>query len=88
MSDAETRRTRRRRRSDQGIVAQPAAVARPSILFVDDDESRRGVVHRIMIVDSSNNVNRFDFLEQRLNRDVPESVFRWRPPAGTRRIQP
>lgn len=39
MSDAETRRTRRRRRSDQGIVAQPAAVARPSILFVDDDEA-------------------------------------------------
>ena len=58
------------------------------LLFVDDDQSRRGVVHRIMIVDSSNNVNRFDFLEQRLNRDVSESVFRWRPPAGTRRIQP
>lgn len=58
------------------------------LLFVDDDESRRGVVHRIMIVDSSNNVNRFDFLEQQLNRDVPESAFRWRPPAGTRRIQP
>lgn len=58
------------------------------LLFVDDDASRRGVVHRIMIVDSSNNVNRFDFLEQQLNRDVPESAFRWRPPAGTRRIQP
>jgi outer membrane lipoprotein carrier protein len=58
------------------------------VLFVDDDAARRGVVHRVMIVDSTNNTNRFDFEEQQFNREVPESTFRYRPPAGARRIQP
>lgn len=58
------------------------------VLFVDDDARRRGIVHRVIIIDHSNNRNRFDFIEQRLNRDVPESVFRWRPPSNARRVQP
>lgn len=58
------------------------------VLFVDDDAARRGVVHRVMIVDSANNTNRFDFEEQQFNRDVPDSTFRFRPPAGARRIEP
>ena len=58
------------------------------LLYVDDDPRRRGVVHRVLIVDSSQNRNRFDFLEQRFNRSIPRSVFAWRPPDDARRIQP
>lgn len=58
------------------------------VLFVDDDPQRRGVVHRIIIIDHANNRNRFDFIDQQLNRRVPESVFGWRPPGNARRVQP
>ena len=64
------------------------------LLFVDAGRggaagrSRRGMVHRILIFDSSNNRNRFDFTDQQVNRPIPESVFRWRPPGNARRIQP
>ncbi len=58
------------------------------LLFVDDNAQRRGVVHRVLIIDSSNNQNRFDFIEQQLNRDIDDAVFRWRPPRNARRIQP
>jgi outer membrane lipoprotein carrier protein len=58
------------------------------LLYVDDDRQRRGVVHRVLIVDQSNNRNRFDFIDQRFNRDLADSVFAWRPPSNARRIQP
>jgi outer membrane lipoprotein carrier protein len=58
------------------------------LLYVDDDPQRRGVVHRILIVDSTNNENRFDFEQQQFNREIPENTFRFRPPRGARRIQP
>ncbi len=58
------------------------------VLFVDDNAERRGIVHRVIIIDHANNRNRFDFLDQQLNRSVPESVFGWRPPANARRVQP
>lgn len=58
------------------------------LLYVDDDPQRRGVVHRVLIVDPSGNRNRFDFLEQRFNRALQDSLFAWRPPANARRIQP
>lgn len=58
------------------------------LLFVDDDEGRRGIIHRIVIVDQANNRNQFEFTEQRFNQDIGESVFRYQPPRGARRIQP
>jgi outer membrane lipoprotein carrier protein len=58
------------------------------LLFVDASPARRGIVHRVLIIDSSNNRNQFDFQQQQLNRSIPESVFRWRPPANARRITP
>lgn len=58
------------------------------LLFVDSDPQRRGVVHRVLIEDQAHNTNTFDFQQQQLNRDVPESEFRWRPPRGAHRIQP
>ncbi|HEY8431508.1 MAG TPA: outer membrane lipoprotein carrier protein LolA [Sandaracinaceae bacterium] len=58
------------------------------LLFVDDDPARRGVVHRVIIQDQAGNTNQFNFTEQQFNRDIDDSVFRWRPPARARRIQP
>ncbi len=58
------------------------------LLFVDANPASRGTIHRVLIVDHSNNQNRFDFVEQSHTRPVPESTFRWRPPANARRIQP
>ncbi|MGE0787728.1 MAG: outer membrane lipoprotein carrier protein LolA [Sandaracinaceae bacterium] len=58
------------------------------VLFVDDHAERRGVVHRVIIIDQANNRNRFDFEQQQLNRSVEDSVFSWRPPANARRVQP
>lgn len=58
------------------------------LLFVDSSPTRRGVVHRVLIFDSTSNRNQFDFQQQQLNRTIPESVFRWHPPANARRITP
>lgn len=58
------------------------------LLFVDANEATQGTIHRVVIVDHSNNQNRFDFEEQNHTRAVPESTFRWRPPANARRVQP
>lgn len=57
------------------------------LLYIDDDPSRRGVIHRILIVDHSNNENRFDLSDQDLRTAIPDSAFRFRPPRGARRIQ-
>lgn len=61
------------------------------LLFVDDGRSHanlRGVVHRIVIIDQAGNTNRFDFEQQQFNETMADSVFRYRPPASARRIQP
>ncbi|MEZ4337238.1 MAG: outer membrane lipoprotein carrier protein LolA [Sandaracinaceae bacterium] len=58
------------------------------LLFVDDNANAQGTIHRVVIIDHSNNQNRFDFTEQNHTTAVPESTFRWRPPANARRIQP
>ena len=67
---------------------RPTAQYSRVLLFVDDDAARRGVVHRVIIVDQSNNTNRFDFRNQRFNTNVQDSVFQYRPPGNARRIQP
>lgn len=58
------------------------------LLFVDASEARRGVVHRVLIIDSANNRNQFNFTQQQFNGDIAESVFRFQPPRGARRVQP
>ncbi|MGF1469454.1 MAG: outer membrane lipoprotein carrier protein LolA [Sandaracinaceae bacterium] len=58
------------------------------LLYVDGAEERRGVVHRVLIVDPQNNRNRFDLEDQRLNPPMPDRVFAWEPPEGARRIEP
>ena len=49
---------------------------------------RAGVIHRVLIIDSAGNRNRFDFSSMRFPGDVPDARFRYRPPAGTRRVRP
>jgi len=45
-------------------------------------------VTRTAIIDAHNNTNRFDFLRPQVNLDIPESTFRWTPPAGTSIVTP
>ena len=58
------------------------------LLFVSDDAQTRGVVQTMVIVDHSNNTNRFDFSQRSFNRGVTQSDFQYRPPANARRVQP
>ncbi len=58
------------------------------LLYVDDDPQRRGIVHRVVIVDQAQNRNQFDFTQQRFNPELADREFRWRPPRNARRVQP
>jgi outer membrane lipoprotein carrier protein len=58
------------------------------VRIVGEGERRAGVIQRVLILDSAGNRNRFDFSDQRFNRDVPEDRFSFTPPARTRRVTP
>ena len=58
------------------------------LLFYVSAGSTPGVVLRVLIIDATGNRNRFDFSKTKFNRTVPDSRFRYRAPAGTRRVQP
>ncbi len=58
------------------------------LFYVERHPKLRGLVRRVLIVDSSGNRNRFDFSELSFNRRVPDSTFGWRPPAATRVVKP
>ncbi|MDH5491979.1 MAG: outer membrane lipoprotein carrier protein LolA [Myxococcales bacterium] len=47
-----------------------------------------GVIHRVLIIDSAGNRNRFDFSNMRFNRPSPAGSFSYTPPTGTRRVHP
>ena len=57
------------------------------LFYVESRPEVRGVVRRLLIIDAEGNRNRFDFTELKFNANVADSVFRWTPPAGTRRVQ-
>ncbi len=58
------------------------------LLYVDKAKGRAGVVHRILIIDSSGNRNRFDFSKMAFNKPVPKQYFGWKPPRGTTVVKP
>ena len=58
------------------------------VRIMERNGQRAGVIQRVLIIDSAGNRNRFDFSSMRFPGDVPDSSFRFRPPAGTRRVQP
>ena len=47
-----------------------------------------GVIQRVLILDDQGNRNRFDFTDMSFPRDVPDSRFRYQPPANARRVRP
>jgi outer membrane lipoprotein carrier protein len=57
------------------------------VFYVERTPALRGLVRRLLIVDSNGNRNRFDFSELKFNTGVAATLFEWRPPAGTRRVE-
>lgn len=55
-----------------------------SILFVVD--GREFTVRESVLVDQQNNVNHFAFSDLKINAKIPDTLFRWSPPAGVRVI--
>lgn len=58
------------------------------VRIIGEGGRRAGVVQRVLIIDPSGNRNRFDFIDLRFNRPLPDTRFRFQPPAGTRRVRP
>lgn len=56
------------------------------LFYVESAPQVRGLVRRLLIIDSSGNRNRFDFSALKFNRGVPDTFFNWKPPAGTRQV--
>jgi outer membrane lipoprotein carrier protein len=56
------------------------------LFYVERAAALRGLVRRMVIVDSSGNRNRFDFSAFKFNAPAPETTFEWRPPVGARRV--
>jgi len=57
------------------------------LFYVERAQAVRGLVRRMLIVDSSGNRNRFDFTGLKFNSSVDASAFKFTPPKGTRRVQ-
>lgn len=49
-------------------------------------QATAGLVDRVLILDHAGNRNRFDFSQTNYRATIDPRVFRWTPPAGTRRI--
>ena len=56
------------------------------IVFYVDRASFQVV--RTAVIDAQGNYNRFDFTAPQVNLDIPETTFRWSPPAGTSIVRP
>jgi outer membrane lipoprotein carrier protein len=56
------------------------------LFYVESTPSLRGLVRRLVIIDSTGNRNRFDFSEFKFNTGAPDSTFTWKPPANARRV--
>ena len=56
------------------------------LFYVESTPALRGLVRRLLIVDSSGNRNRFDFSGFKFNGNVSEALFNWKPPADARRV--
>jgi outer membrane lipoprotein carrier protein len=57
------------------------------LFYVESRPEVRGLVRRLLIIDAEGNRNRFDFSELKFNAGVPDTVFKWKAPAGTRRVE-
>jgi outer membrane lipoprotein carrier protein len=57
------------------------------LFYVERAAAVRGLVRRMLIIDSSGNRNRFDFTGLKFNGNVGAGAFSYTPPAGTRRVK-
>ncbi len=57
------------------------------LFYVERSAALRGLVRRVLIIDSSGNRNRFDFSALKFNSGAGADVFQWKAPKGTRRVQ-
>ena len=57
------------------------------LFYVERAAAVRGLVRRLLIIDSSGNRNRFDFSKLKFNSNVDAGPFKYTPPAGTRRVE-
>lgn len=57
------------------------------LFYVETAAAVRGLVRRLVIIDSSGNRNRFDFTALKFNSGVSDATFDWTPPADARRVQ-
>jgi len=57
------------------------------LFYVEKRAALRGLVRRLLIIDHNGNRNRFDFSAMKFNKSAPETLFRYQPPAGARRVQ-
>jgi outer membrane lipoprotein carrier protein len=56
------------------------------LFYVERTPALRGLVRRLLIIDSEGNRNRFDFSAIKLNGNAPAKQFDFTPPAGTRKV--
>jgi outer membrane lipoprotein carrier protein len=57
------------------------------LFYVEKTKALRGLVRRLLIIDSSGNRNRFDFSAIKFNGSVGSQLFDYTPPAGTRNVK-
>jgi outer membrane lipoprotein carrier protein len=68
------------------IPKKPSPHFERILFYVDGDAKRAGLVHRVLIVDSAGNRNRFDFKGFKFNRALDAKTFAWQPPKDARRL--
>jgi outer membrane lipoprotein carrier protein len=56
------------------------------VFYVERTPALRGLVRRMLIIDSDGNRNRFDFSAIKLNAQATLKQFDFTPPAGTRKV--
>lgn len=56
------------------------------VFYVERTPALRGLVRRLLIIDSDGNRNRFDFSAIKLNSSATAKQFDFAPPAGTRKV--
>jgi outer membrane lipoprotein carrier protein len=57
------------------------------LFYVESAAAVRGLVRRMVIIESSGNRNRFDFSALKFNSGVSDGTFNWTPPADARKVQ-
>ena len=57
------------------------------VLFVEKEGDALGAVRRVLIVETSGNLNWFNFSDMKFNAKVDDGVFRFEAPKGTRRAR-